>query len=507
MSNQHAVLSPAADRSLKVRRALAVGAAAAVAVGSGTALAATPHHPAIKFAKAVKLAGNCGGEPSIDIDGRYVYVSAPKGILAGLASCDGEASDTRGVASWVSTDGGRTFSKKISVGSTDAGGDSDTTVGGHDVYVADLAGSSSVVCVSHDHGRSYVSAQANEQCSSDSGETVTGHTGWDADREWLNVYGPTQSYPHRDVFLSYHDLTLGVPVVYRSQDGGPFEPLSVPGSSNPTFMSQVANGTIISKPVVDRAGHMYSLVTTESAGQGPLTQLWLIKTVDHGATWSATPIFQGPNNANMGLVFNDLAMDGAGNLYALSLGNTGGSVPPVHAYLWRSTNGGASWRGPVDINAGGKAVALAAMHGGPRAGQLVIGWYHSTNTKDPNDTRGQWVYDALESSNATSAHPRFATTVLGATEQAHGIVHQGQICTQGILCTTGQVTGILPGGDAGQGNRNLADFSSVTVDSHGCAIFTYADDGAIKPDQSNFDYPLVNNDVTRQTAGCFSTRR
>lgn len=474
-----------------------------VAVGSAVATAAAPRHGHLGFAKPVALAGGCGGEPSIDADGRYVYVSSPKGLGAGLGSCDGLATATRGVATWVSSNGGRTFGPKISAGSTDAGGDSDTTVAGHDVYVADLAGSSSVVCVSHDHGRSYLSAQLPaEPCSASRVSlTATGHTGWDADREWLSVYGPTRSYRHRDVFLSYHDLTLGVPLVWRSQDGGPFQPLSAPGSSNPAFMSQVANGTVVSKPVIDRAGRMYSLVTTESAGQGPLSQLWLVKSTDHGGTWSASPIYQGPANAELGLVFNDLAIDGGGDLYALALGNAHGSVPPVHAYLFSSTNGGRSWRRPVDVNPDGKALALAALHGGPRAGQVALGFYHSTNTRDPNDTHGRWVYDALESSNATSAHPRFRIAALGSTENAHGYVHQGQICTQGIDCSVGPVS------DPAQGNRNLADFSSVVVDRHGCAVFTYADDGRIKPDQSNFAFSLVRNDVARQTSGCFALRR
>jgi hypothetical protein len=164
-----------------------------------------------------------------------------------------------------------------------------------------------------------------------------------------------------------------------------------------------------------------------------------------------------------------------------------------------SANGGTTWHGPVDLNSSGNALALAAMHGGPRAGQLVIGWYQSTNTTDPNDLKGLWHYVALESTNATKVSPTFTRTTLGATEAPatdKSLVHQGQICTQGILCTVGQLQG------GGQGNRNLADFSSVTVDPSGCAIFTYADDGAITSDQSNFKFTLVNNDVTKQTSGC-----
>jgi hypothetical protein len=57
----------------------------------------------------------------------------------------------------------------------------------------------------------------------------------------------------------------------------------------------------------------------------------------------------------------------------------------------------------------------------------------------------------------------------------------------------------------GEGNRNLADFTSVALDQNGCAVFTYGDDGAIMADQSNFDFSLVSNDVTRQTGGCFAT--
>ena len=490
-----------------VRRLWVVPVVAVLALAGNAVLAsAAPTRSASGFAPAVKLSGGCGGEPSIDVDASgHVYVSSPKGILAGVASCDGVATGVRGVATWVSADGGKTFGPKISVGSTDAGGDSDTQVDPvtSDVYVADLAGSSSVVCVSHDRGQTYVSAQLPSEDCSNSTLTidVTGHTGFDDDREWLNVYGPTPSYPHRDVFLSYHDFTLGVPFVWRSQDGGPFEPLSLPAFTDATFASQVVNGTVMAKPVIDHDGTMYGLVTTESAGQGPLSHLWLIKSTDHGATWTATSIFDGGSSAQLGLIFNDIAIDGAGNLYALSLGNATGPVPPVHAYLFSSTDHGATWSQPLDINPDGKAVALAAMHGGPNSGQLAIGFYHSVNTTDPNDVTGRWIYQALESSNATGTAPRFSITTLGATENSQGLVHQGQICTEGINCTTGQVTG------GGQGNRNLADFSSVAIDKNGCAIFTYGDDGAILSDQSNFDFSLVNNDVTRQTAGCFKTAK
>ena len=464
----------------------------------------------IGFAAPVQLDGGCGGEPSIDLDGQgHVYVSAPKGILAGTASCDGLASGTRGAATWASNDGGVSFGSKVSAGTANGGGDTDTQIipSTGDVYLADLEAIGSDICVSHDHGQTYVSYLTTaEPCSTESSAPPAGATsqsGFEADREWLTTYGPTPAYKHTDVYLTYHDFAVGQPLQWMSQDGGPFVPEAAPAFTDPTFESAVVNGTVMAKPVIDKDGTIYALVTTQGPAQGSLNHLWLITSKDHGNTWTDTSIFAGASNAQLGLVFNDLAIDGAGDLYALALGNALGLAPPVHAYLFSSTDHGATWSKPTDINASGTALALAGMHGGPRAGQLVIGWYQATSANDPNDLKALWTYQALESTNATSATPAFTTAQLGVKENAQGLVHQGQICTQGILCTTGQLQGVVNGD--GEGNRNLADFSSVTVDPTGCAIFTYADDGAILTDQSNFAFSLVNNDVARQTSGCFAT--
>ena len=475
-------------------------ALAILTIGTAGTSAAT-----LGFSAPVKLAGACGGEPSIDVDSQgHVYVSSPKGIAAGLASCEGVLTSSNGVASWASANGGATFGAKVSVGLINGGGDSDTTVDplNGDVYVADLAAADAEVCVSTDHGQTYHTIFTGaESCTTPI--TVSGQTGPDNDREWVNVYGPTAAYPHKDVYLSYHDFATGLPLVFRSQDGGPFTALPPPsiGAADPAIAAAVANGTVVAKPVVDKAGGLYELVTTQATGNGPLQSMYLFKSVDHGMTWTANTVFDGTSaGAVIGLVFNDLAIDGAGNLYAMTLGNTAGTAPPDNAYLFTSTDQGGTWSPAKKINTDGRARALAALHGGPLAGQLVLGWFHSANTTDTNDVAGQWDYQALESTDATSAVPTFATVDLGSTSNpATGIVHQGQICTQGILCTTGQITG------GGQGNRNLADFSSVAVDQNGCAVFTYGDDGTIHADQGNYAASLVSNDVARQTTGCFPT--
>lgn len=491
-------------RSSSSRRLLAavplaaISLAVAGAFGSHGVLAA-----GMGFAAPVSLQGGCGGEPSIDLDGKgNVFVSSPKGIANAVASCQGLAASMQGAATWVSNDGGSTFGPMISAGTMVGGGDSDTTVDRTtgDVYVADLEAAAADICVSTDKGQTYHTVFTGaESCSSPF--NITGQAGPSNDREWVTVYGPTATYAHKDVYLTYHDFATNLPEIWTSRDGGPFTPSIFPAVTNPAFAASVSNGTLIAKPVLDKDGNIYQLVATPSMQNGSVDQLWSVISTDHGQNFTATLIYDGSGaGADLGLVFNDLAIDGAGNLYALVLGNAAGAAPPDNAYLWVSTDKGATWK-QHQVPTDGKAVALASLHGGPLAGELVFGFYHSTNTTDTNDLTGQWTYTAFESTDASGAAPTFTTLNLGsASNPATGIVHQGQICTAGIDCTTGQVVG-----PAGSGNRNLADFSSVTIDQNGCAIFVYADDGKILPDQSNFAFSLVNNDVSRQTSGCFAT--
>src|ERR1700682_3075959 len=101
---------------------------------------ARAHAANITFGTPAKLGGACGGEPSIDVDAAgHVYVSSPKGILSAVASCEGLAVNTAGAATWASSDGGATFSAKITAGTANGGGDTDTTVDQStgDIYLAD----------------------------------------------------------------------------------------------------------------------------------------------------------------------------------------------------------------------------------------------------------------------------------------------------------------------------------------------------------------------------------
>jgi hypothetical protein len=125
---------------------------------------------------------------------------------------------------------------------------------------------------------------------------------------------------------------------------------------------------------------------------------------------------------------------------------------------------------------------LPAGIGGPSAGQLAIGYFRTTNgSTDPNDVDGEWTYTVAQSTNAASGSPTFTTTDV----QAGHLFHKGDICNQGILCV--------------EGDRSLLDFSSATVDGHGCVIYAWA--GHTDP---GGETDQVLNYVSRQTTECFA---
>lgn len=133
---------------------------------------------------------------------------------------------------------------------------------------------------------------------------------------------------------------------------------------------------------------------------------------------------------------------------------------------------------------------LPAAIGGPQAGQLAIGYFRTTNgVIDPNSLSGQWTYTTAEATNATAANPSFTYVDVNPGF----IYHHGQICNAGVLC------GATPNGPS---DRSLLDFTSATLDTHGCPLFTFAGNPAGTPTTNSASN--TNNYVTRQLSGCFA---
>jgi hypothetical protein len=470
---------------------------------AGMALAALPAGaaPSLTFSSPVKLLGASGGEPSIATDGKgNVYVISPQGIPSGL-------NQSPGAALWISHDHAASFGKAVPVGSYLGGGDSDVQVAPDDgtVGILDLEAAASAVCFSHDHGATFESASPIPDPTSCQ-MLPTGQAGPSDDREWLTLDKGGRAY------VTYHEFVSAQPLIFRTdsfgQDAftaGPCGPIVTDPTIEANVPQDVTGGTLISKPVLDSKGDLYILFTTTTQQQnaanlpgsvsGTFSQIYLAVSKDNCASFTDHTVFDGSalgtNSVQFGDIFNDLAIDGAGNLYALGAGyvdTAPPAAPTADVFLFSSTDGGQTWTGPRQVNTDRGAHMLPAAVGGPQAGQLAIGYFRTTNgVTNPNDINGAWTYTVTESTDAADAK---AADFVTADMQPGRIFHSGDICNSGILCGT-------PAPGAGS-DRSLLDFTQATVDGDGCPIFTFGGnpDGVSKG---------TNNFVSKQTSGCFAT--
>jgi hypothetical protein len=221
---------------------------------------------------------------------------------------------------------------------------------------------------------------------------------------------------------------------------------------------------------VDGSGAIYVLINTATAAENvaagcaapppALERFYVAVSTDGGSTFTthlASDLFKGTtghaSDGSWGHVFNQLAIDAAGNLYIDASGTLDGSLP-LQNYLLVSTDHGVTWSKPIATHASPHGQLFPAIATG-QAGQVAVGYYQGTKADHHAKTNNfQFVID--ETMDATAANPAFSRVQLrplkGITPQPDGI------CTDGIFCGTP-----LSGG----GNRNLADFESMTVDPAG----------------------------------------
>jgi hypothetical protein len=469
-----------------------------VAVLSLLALSASAEATATRFTTPVQLTGAGGGEPTIVADSLGdVYVVGPQGIPSGL-------NDQPGVGFWASRNDGTTFATAQQIGSFAGGGDSDAAImPNSDLYVADLEAVASAVCKSTDRGKTFTSIGPIPDpghCSM----LPTGQVGPSDDRQWLT--------PDRQghLYLTYHEFVSAQPLVFRSDNGGgdlftagPCGSIVTDPTIEANIPQDVTGGTLVSKPVTDKAGNLYIMFTTTTqqenvaaalAGKpsGTFSQIYLAVSKDHCQSFTDYTVYDGAathgmNTVQFGDIFNALAIDGAGDLYSIAAGYVGSKAfdNVAKLYLFSSSDQGVHWTGPTELGQAGAKMMPAAV-AGTQAGQLAIGYFRTVNgVTDPNNTTAKWTYSTAETRNATSAHPSFSY----ADVRPGFVYHTGEICNQGILC------GLVPGGPS---DRSLADFTSAALARNGCPLFSFAGNPAgVNAGTFNF--------ATRQTSNCFGT--
>lgn len=487
---------------------------AALGVRSPATAAASGGTPV--FGAPITLPSSTGGEPSLAVDPYTcsgttcnVYVISPNGTA-------------KGPAIWHSTDGGSTWSAPTQVDTVApcnpaSGGDTDVDVlPNGSVVVADLNVVWSTIQISTDHAATFPA------CTTTAPED---------DRPWLAHMGSST------VYVAYHDFVGEVPIVCTSTtvsgtSAGTFTCVPAFGTTaNPgntgTQLTNCAENTVPARAfVVDKDGSQNFLYSCSTAAEnaahppyGPLHDYYLARSTN-GVTFTTYPVFladtsggKAPNYAN---IFGNLAEDTAGNLYALWTGTADDNKTlenPDHVYLTVSTDHGATWTKPVQVDhettpdqngATGEGTHTLAHLAVTTPGNVDIVWYGTTNTGEPNGqcgstgmvvactdnttnpptpdgmdyhaagstantggpVEGNWRVSMAQSTNAlcnagtspTCSAPTFTQTLVDPNYR-----HFGTVCSNGIVC-------------GGAADRHLLDFISVGIDCSGLAHVSYAAD-------------------------------
>jgi hypothetical protein len=461
----------------------AVGLAAAFSL-AGTAGVASAKSIAFQVPSATDPL-HAWGEPTVGVDpqGR-AFVSGPTGTGTQRSAWEG------------SVDGGRSFrvitpppppTAVQSIEDPPGGGDTDLNF--------DRSGKQYFVDL-------YALTCDRVATTSDAGATVEQNfLGCDgspgSDRPWLAVYDPPPGTPHESaytgptplVYLEYNNLvgpgpnsgaqwnksndglnytnaTSGVTPATEAtyspfgadgypaidqQTGKVFEAAGFPNADG-TFDLRLNIGT------PDAAGDLTFLdAPTASSGGGP----------DFGNLIHIADNLPGSPDT----LFSVLSMDSARNLFVVWAVNTDTpSQDQIFVSASSAASGWRTWTKPVRVSDAstrtGDAVNVFPWikAGGPGRADAV--WYGSNKSVDPSSQSGQaWnafmsqvVFPVSSSGAITGAAP--STTLVKVSPHP---VHYNDICLQGTGCVTSQ------------GNRNLADFFTVTIDHTGAAEVLYDD--------------------------------
>jgi BNR repeat protein len=269
-----------------------------------------------------------------------------------------------------------------------------------------------------------------------------------SDRQWVTSDGPR-------VYISYHDSGSSTTIhVQRSDDDGvTWKKVGDPvvGQGGTTGASTFNNdqGPIVADPTTHSVFAITAAGTAsvQKGSSASFNQIFVTRSTDFGATWTAALVFNAPFGSALNNVFPALAVDPAnGALYA--------AWSDAHTVaLSRSTDHGATWSSPVSINVAPASTAvfpwIAALNG------VVDVVYYGTTASSKDDPSAVWNTYLSQSVDGGAHFAQF-------TVSDHPN-HVGPICTGGISCAPG--------------TRNLLDLFEIALDPRsGKAGVIYVDD-------------------------------
>jgi hypothetical protein len=500
----HAV-SEEADREGETEQASTLGRRTVTTFPRGTRVVANaakaPSPPSFGQPTIAGVAG-WGFEADLRLDpsnANRVYMSSP----------DSGGSDTSWI--WRSLDGGKTFKwvpaaapLNGKVIACPGGGDTELAVDGAGrLYFNDLSLANFSVARSDDQGRTFPT------CNS------TGVPDGGVDRQWYALDGdPTAG---GSLYLTNDEVGSGnvlcgtttvnnVLVMYRSpivgaagataglQFGAPYR-ITQPGSCDEGIMgaaevSPVASTTGVGATLPNAVKHVFVL-----HDDGSLSKLLLAR---------CFPVAVGPPLANVsdpsglncvdlpvadlgdpatvrtGGNFPSLAIDRAGNLYAIweqapMTGSVAGDTSLMYAF---STNEGATWSAPVRVPTTGLANNVFAWAAAGDDGRVDIAWYGTPAHVDPaggpqacpnggpDAVPGPW---SLYLTQTLSGHANVVTFTPPILASEHPVRRGGIQTIIGNQC--GGATNLGLSGTT----RTLGDFFQLRIGAQGQAEISYAD--------------------------------
>ncbi|MFL5950247.1 MAG: hypothetical protein ACJ74M_01445 [Gaiellaceae bacterium] len=301
------------------------------------------------------------------------------------------------------------------------------------------------------------------------------------DRPWLAVYPSTTSAAGDHVYIAYHDFTASQIWIASSMNGGGVFVQTNVFANNPNAEGQSFCNTVPSGLEVDRGtGEVYvQWITADPVSnttQGcnvsqaeNFHQVWVAHASAAGLLWDAHQVADTGPATNTDEIFATLAVDTAGNVYSVFPDNI---AAPDHFDIWfsHSSNKAATWSAPVKVNSDKGTHYFPWITAGS-SGRVDFIWLNSPDYTPSDDEESPWYVTFAQTTNGTSATPKF-----NQTSASSSVMHVGGICTNGIFCSLND------------GNRDLADSISITIDRGGSAGLVWTDQGRVLHGPTHITY-------------------